>query len=90
MPTTSTFAASFELVVWTIPSLDASAVWSLRLLPGDFIAIVENDLSHQLEEMAGTGAWVTINGSLYKKPADQKKKSLPVSLMLTIVEIQKE
>ena len=31
--TTSTFAASFEFVGWTIPSLYVSAVWSLHLLP---------------------------------------------------------
>src|SRR5215211_36234 len=33
MHTTSTFAAPFEFVVWTIPSLYVSAVWSLHLLP---------------------------------------------------------
>ncbi|MCA8999006.1 MAG: hypothetical protein KDA80_18545 [Planctomycetaceae bacterium] len=33
MRTTSTFAASFEFVVWTIPSLDVSAVWPLHLPP---------------------------------------------------------
>ena len=33
MLATSTFAAPFGFVVWTIPSLYASAVWSLHLLP---------------------------------------------------------
>lgn len=33
MLTTSTFAAPFGFVVWTIPSLYVSAVWSLHLLP---------------------------------------------------------
>ncbi len=32
LPTTA-FAASFEFVVWTIPSLYVSAVWSLHLPP---------------------------------------------------------
>ena len=33
MPTTSAFAAPFEFVVWTIPSLYVSAVWPLHLPP---------------------------------------------------------
>ncbi len=31
MRTTTAFDASFEFVVWTIPSLYVSAVWSLHL-----------------------------------------------------------
>jgi len=33
MRTTPAFAGSFEGVVWTIPSLYVSAVWSLHLPP---------------------------------------------------------
>jgi len=33
MLTASAFAAPFGFVVWTIPSLYASAVWSLHLPP---------------------------------------------------------
>lgn len=38
MRSTSTFAASFEFVGWTIPSHYVSAVWSLHLLPEGSLA----------------------------------------------------
>ena len=38
MRTTTAFAAPFEFVVWTIPSLYVSAVWSLHLPPQGSLA----------------------------------------------------
>jgi hypothetical protein len=52
--------------------------------------IVQNDLSRQLENLAGSATNVTIKGLLYQKQKDRKKQSLPESLSVTILEIQQK
>ena len=50
--------------------------------------IVQNDLSKQLESLAGSDKQVTVKGLLFQKQKDQKKKEMPAVLSLTITEIQ--
>jgi hypothetical protein len=58
--------------------------------PSESFVILPNDLSHQLETLAGSGAQVTIRGLLYQKQKGQKKQTLPKSLTLAVQEIQQK
>ena len=63
---------------------------ALQVSSSRSFAIVQNDLSRQLEAMAGSASQVTVKGSLFQKQKDQKKKDIPASLTLTILEIQQK
>jgi hypothetical protein len=52
--------------------------------------IEPNQLSKELEALAGTNTWVTVRGQLYKKPAGRKKAAPSAPLKLLIQEVQKK
>lgn len=68
---------------------DSSGGLMLAIEPNRSIAIVPNDLSRQLESLAGTGRHVTVRGVLYKKPGKGKQKP-PKVLKVTILQIQEK
>jgi copper chaperone CopZ len=71
---------------------DASGTLALLVEPNQSFAIAPNDLSQELESLAGQPALITVRGQLYKKP-DGKKKQKPdasAPLKLLILEIQKK
>jgi len=63
---------------------------ALQVQPSQTFAIAPNDVSKQLISLAGSDKQVTIHGLLFQKQKDQKKKFVPSSLTLTVLEIQKE
>lgn len=56
--------------------------------PGQSFALDQNELSRQLEPIAGTPTEVTVRGQLYKKPAGKKKPAPLAPLKLVILEVQ--
>ena len=67
---------------------DATGVLVFQVAPNRAFAFVSNDLSKGLEALAGSTAWVTIRGQLYKKPAGKKKPEASPSLKLLVLEVQ--
>lgn len=60
---------------------------ALEVEPNRSFTIAPNELSKQLESLAGTPATVTLRGQLYRKAASKVKKA-PSDLKLQILEIQ--
>jgi hypothetical protein len=69
---------------------DASGEIAIQTGPSQSFKIVKNDLSQQLESMAGSNGYVTIKGLLYQKQKNQKAKTVPNSFTVTILEIQQK
>ena len=69
---------------------DASGSFALQVAPNQSFAFVPNELSKELESLAGTPTMVTVRGQLYKKPAGKKKPDLSTPLTLLILEVQKK
>lgn len=67
---------------------DAAGSLSLEVLPNQAFVIVPNELSTQLESLAGSETKVTIRGQLYKKVPGAKKQKDPGPLKLVVLEIQ--
>ena len=67
---------------------DSAGGLSLEVLPNQVFAVVPNELSAQLEPLAGSETKVTIRGQLYKKTPGAKKQKEPGPLKLLILEIQ--
>jgi hypothetical protein len=67
---------------------DASGALALEVLPNQAFTIVPNELSSQLESLAGSDTHVTIRGQLYKKAAGAKKQKELGPLKVLILEIQ--
>ena len=63
---------------------------ALEVQPSRTFAITANDVSKQLIALAGSDKQVTVKALLFQKQKDQKKKYVPASLTLTILEIEKE
>ena len=63
---------------------------ALEVQPSQSFTITPNDLSRQLEKLAGSPTMVTIRGQLYTKPTDNKKRAPPTSLNILILEIQEQ
>ena len=68
---------------------DSSGVLALQVAPNQSFALDPNQLSKQLEPLAGTLTTVTVRGQLYKKPAGKKKPELPRELKLLLLEVHK-
>jgi hypothetical protein len=68
---------------------DSSGALALQVAPNQSFALDPNELSKQLEPLAGTATTVTVRGQLYKKPAGKKKPELPHELKLLLLEVQK-
>jgi hypothetical protein len=67
---------------------DASGNLALETAPNQSFVISPNELSKDLEPLAGSAAVVTIGGELYKKPPGKKKGDVSAPLKLTILDIQ--
>jgi hypothetical protein len=61
---------------------------ALQVEPNQSFMLQPNELSKQLEALAGTATEVTVRGQLYKKPAGKKKPELPKELKLLILKVQ--
>lgn len=70
---------------------DSSGSLVLQVEPNRSFGLEHNDLSKELESLAGSPAMVTVRGQLYKKPAGKKKKAdTSAPLKLLILEVQKK
>jgi hypothetical protein len=67
---------------------DSSGGLALQGEPSQSFTLERNELSKQLDPLAGTLTMVTVRGQLYKKPAGKKKPELPRELRLLILEVQ--
>ena len=61
-----------------------------QIEPNQSFTLEPNELSKQLEPLAGAATMVTVRGQLYKKPAGKKKPELPRELKLLVQEVQKK
>lgn len=68
---------------------DSSGGIALQIEPNQSFTLEPNEMSKQLEPLAGTATTVTVRGQLYKKPAGKKKPELPHELKLLLLEVQK-
>ena len=69
-----------------------SGALALHVNPKQSFALVSNDLSKELETLAGSETNVTLRGQLYKKPQGTRKPKIDTSvpLKLLVLEIQKK
>ncbi len=68
---------------------DGSGGLSLQVEPNRSFTLSPNELSKELEALAGSQTMVTVRGQLYKKPAGSKQKidtSAPLKLLILNVE----
>lgn len=63
---------------------------AFQITDSQSFVIESNDMAESLKGIAGSNSFVTVRGLLYKKQPNQKKQTLPPSLRLTILEIQKK
>ena len=66
---------------------DSSGSLALETSPNQSFVILPNELSKELEPLAGSPTVVTLRGDLYKKPPGKKKGDASAPLKLTILEI---
>ena len=69
---------------------DSSGVFGLQVEPNRSFALTPNELSKELELLAGAQTLVTVRGQLYKKPAGKQKADPSAPLKLLILEVQKK
>jgi hypothetical protein len=71
---------------------DSSGNLALGVSPNQSFVLSSNDLSKELEPLAGGQGTVTVGGQLYKKPEGKKKTKPDTSapLKLSILEIQRK
>ena len=71
---------------------DSSGELALQVAPNQSFNLEPNDMSKQLEPLAGQPTVITVRGQLYKKPAGKKKSKPDVSAprKLLILEVQKK
>jgi hypothetical protein len=69
---------------------DSSGNLALQVEPNRSFALAPNELSKELESLAGTQTMVTVRGQLYKKTPGKKKADTTVPLKLSILEIQRK
>jgi hypothetical protein len=69
---------------------DSSGGLALQVEPNQSFAFAPNEMSKELEALAGTQTIVTVRGQLYKKQAGKKKPDTSAPLKLLILEAQKK
>ena len=69
---------------------DAAGNLALQVEPNQSFAMTANEVSKELEPLAGSSTVVTVRGQLFKKAAGKKKADASVALKLVILEIQKK
>ena len=84
-------AAELDMVARGKVVRDATGGVALQVYPNRAYALEPNELSKQLESLAGSSTAVTVRGQLYKKPAGKNKKpDLSAPLQLLILEVEKK
>ena len=69
---------------------DESGDFAFQVEPNRTFPLLPNNLSKDLESLAGTSTLVTLRGELYKKPAGKKKAAAPGPLKVLVLEVQKK
>ena len=69
---------------------DASGNLVLNVNPNQSFAIASNNLSKELEPLAGSLIAITVRGQLYKKSTGKKKADPSVPLKVLILDVQKK
>lgn len=70
---------------------DSSGNLALQVNPNQSFVLSQNELSKDLEPLAGSTTVLTVRGQLFKKgPVKQKKADVPATLKLLILEVQKK
>ena len=70
---------------------DAAGNSALQIAANRSFVLVPNDLSKQLEPLAGTPTMVIVRGELYKKPPGKTQKiDSSLALKLAILEVEKK
>ena len=69
---------------------DSSGNLALETTPNQSFAIAANELSRDLETLAGSSTLITLRGDLFKKPQGKKKADPKAPLKLEILELQKK
>ena len=69
---------------------DAAGNFALQVAPNRSFTLATNELSKELEALAGSPTLVSVHGQLYKKPAGKKKADASAPLKLLILEVQKK
>jgi cation transport ATPase len=82
--------AEMDLIVKGRVVKDPSSGFALEAGLGEVFPITPNDISREIEPLAGSPTEVTVNGQLYKKPASKSKQKSEGPLKLLILEIQKK
>ena len=68
---------------------DSAADLALQVEPNRSFTFAPNEISKELETLAGTQTMVTVRGQLFKKSAGKKRPDLSAQLKLLIFEVQK-
>jgi hypothetical protein len=68
--------------------INQNGAMTMQINDSQAFPIDPNELSESLKD--GSNAFVTVRGLLYKKEPGQKKKTMPASLKLTILEVLKK
>jgi hypothetical protein len=82
--------AEMDIVAQGKITQDSSGNLSLQVEPNRAFVFDPNDLSKELESLAGSQTVVTVRGQLYKKQPGKKKADASAPLKLLILEVQKK
>jgi len=82
--------AEMDVVAQGKITKDSSGNLSLQVEPNRAFAFDPNELSKELEPLAGSQTVVSVRGQLYKKPPKKKKTDASAPLKLLLLEIQKK
>jgi hypothetical protein len=82
--------AEMDVVAQGKITKDSSGNLSLQVEPNRAFALAPNELSKELELLAGSQTVVTVRGQLYKKPPGKKKADASTPLKLLLLEVQKK
>jgi len=82
--------AEMDLVAQGKVTKDSSGNLSLQVEPNRAFVLDPNELSRDLELLAGSQTVVTVRGQLYKKPPGKKKADPSTPLKLLLLEVQKK
>jgi hypothetical protein len=82
--------AEMDVVAQGKISKDSSGNLSLEVEPNRAFVFDPNELSKELEPLAGSQTVVTVRGQLYKKPPGKKKADPSTPLKLLLLEVQKK
>ena len=83
-------AAEMDMIAQGKIVKDSSGNWTLQVEPNRSFVLVPNEMSKQLESLAGSLTTITVRGQLFKKSAGKKQKADMSSLKLTIQEVERK